>query len=53
MAESKSLKKAVKTEVKAAAAKASTGNVETTKAPAKPADLPTGARSHPAEGFPR
>lgn len=47
MAESKSLKKAVKAEVKEAAAAAKTGNVETRKAPEQPVDLPTGARSHP------
>jgi hypothetical protein len=53
MAESKSLKKAVDTEVKEAAHEAKTGNVETRKAPEQPADLPTGARSHPPEGLPR
>ena len=50
MAESKSLKKAVHEEVKEAAKEANTGNVVTEKAPPKPsepADLPTGARSHP------
>lgn len=46
MATSKSLKTAVKKEVKEADAK--TGNVSTTKVPADP---PTGARSHPPEGF--
>jgi hypothetical protein len=46
MAQSKSLKSAVKAEVKEASAEAKTGNVKTTKAPA---DLPTGQRrSHPA-----
>lgn len=47
MATSKSLKTAVKKEVKAAKADVSRGNVETRPAP--PSDLPTGARSHPAE----
>lgn len=55
MAESKSLKTAVKKEVKDARADAKTGDVETVKetkgGPAT--DLPTGARSHPAEGHPR
>lgn len=48
MAQSKSLKKAVKAEVKDAATEAKTGNVETV--PEKkggPVDLPTGTRSHP------
>jgi len=45
MAESKSLKTAVKAEVKEAAEEAKTGNVTTRKAPV---DLPTGQRrSHP------
>ena len=48
MAESKSLKTAVKKEVDEAADDASTGNVETREAPENPADLPTGERSHPA-----
>lgn len=51
MATSRSLKTAVKTEVKQAARKADTGNVATVKETAnQPAeDLPTGARrSHPA-----
>lgn len=54
MANSKSLKTAVKKEVKTAEKRASTGNVETvpetTGGPATdaPKDLPTGARSHPA-----
>lgn len=43
MAESKSLKKAVKTEVKEAVQEAKTG--ETRKAPETPGDLPTGAHS--------
>jgi hypothetical protein len=47
MAESKTLKTAVKKEVKEAATDAKTGNVSTTKAPPEPVDLPTGARSHP------
>lgn len=56
MAESKSLKTAVKREVKEASDDAKTGDVQTTKAPPTPkgpVDLPTGARSHPAEDFPR
>lgn len=55
MATSKSLKTAVKKEVASAKKQASEGNVETVKetkgGPAT--DLPTGARSHPADGFPR
>jgi hypothetical protein len=54
MAESKSLKTAVKKEVKDAQAEAKTGNVETVPeikggpaTDAKPVDQPTGARSHP------
>lgn len=51
MAESKSLKKAVDAEVKEAQHEAKTGNVTTAKLPPKPsdkpADLPTGTRSHP------
>lgn len=59
MAESKSLKKAVKSEVKDAKSAASTGNMETvpqskggptTDLPREDqptADLPTGQRSHP------
>lgn len=55
MAESKSLKKAVKSEVKDAQHDATHGNVETVPetqgGPATdiklPTDLPTGARSHP------
>ena len=43
MATSKSLKKAVKTEVAEASKDAKTGDVKTTKAPA---DLPTGQRRH-------
>jgi hypothetical protein len=53
MATSKSLKTAVKKEVKQAETDAKTGNVETRKAPEQPTDLATGARSHPPEGFPR
>jgi hypothetical protein len=55
MAESKSLKTAVKTEVKEAAADAKKGNVETVKESkgGPMTDLPTGARSHPPEGLPR
>lgn len=47
MSSSKSLKTAVKTEVKQAEKAAQTGNVTTSKAPPAPVDLPTGARSHP------
>ena len=50
MASSKSLKTAVKAEVKEAQKEARTGDVTTAKAPPKPSepvDLPTGARSHP------
>jgi hypothetical protein len=54
MAQSKSLKKAVKTEVDEAADKVEEGNVatapdpaDTAPAPKDPADLPTGQRSHP------
>ena len=46
MAKSKSLAKAVKTEVKEAVQEAKTGNVSTSKAPPAPVDLPTNARSH-------
>lgn len=53
MATSKSLKTAVKKEVREAANEAKTGNVSTSKAPPQPVDLPTGARSHPPEGNPR
>lgn len=55
MAESKSLKTAVKKEVKQAETAAKTGNVETVaETKGGPAtDLPTGARSHPPEGHPR
>ena len=49
MASSKSLKKAVDTEVKQAQKEAKTGNMETVKeSKGGPlTDLPTGARSHP------
>ena len=55
MAQSKSLKTAVKKEVKQAKDNVSQGNVETVKeSSGGPAtDQPTGARSHPPEGFPR
>jgi hypothetical protein len=46
MAKSKSLKTAVKEEVKEAAKEAETGNVSTSKAPPQPVDLPTNTRRH-------
>lgn len=46
MAESKSLKKAVKIEVKEAAKEAEAGNVSTSKASKPPVDLPTNTRRH-------
>ena len=53
MASSKSLKTAVKKAVGKASKDAKTGDVETTPqtegGPAKDADLPTGARSHPPQ----
>jgi hypothetical protein len=55
MATSKSLKTAVKKEVKQAEHDARTGNVATikeTKEGLQP-DQPTGARSHPEGGIPR
>jgi len=53
MATSKSLKTAVKTEAKQAEAAAKTGDVKTVPETKGPADLATGARSHPPEGHPR
>lgn len=55
MPESKSLKTAVQKAVKSAQQEASEGNVETVKQSkgGPSTDLPTGARSHPPEGFPR